>query len=146
MAKIKLVKADRFFIPSVEFPTDEGNINNRELPESEQVKCEITLATIDQKSKYIGSYSTTPTGKKKKKAEEIKSFVDFHYEDCVKKHCGKITGLEDYKVTSGITLVDKAVDYADLNDLIQDIFFKVCGIHEDDSKDGSDGGELTEGE
>lgn len=142
MAKIKLVEAERIFIPNVEFPTENGKEKNRELPEEDQVKCEIELATIGQKNKYIGSYSVA--GKKGNK--EVKSFIDFHYDTAVRKHCTKVTGLEDFGVKDGNTLLESAKKYPVLNDVIQEVFFKINGIHEDDTAGGSDGGELTEGE
>ena len=142
MAKIKLVQADRTFLPDVEFPTDKGMMNNRDMDDSDQVKAEITLASIGQKSKYIGTYSTTD----KKKKGESKSFVDFNYSACLMRHCDKITGLEEYKVTNGIDIFTAAKNYPVMNDIIQDIFLKINGVHPDDDSEDSDGGELTEGE
>ena len=145
MAKIKLVQAERIFIPDVDFPTDEGIINNRKQPPEDQVTAEIKMATIEEKTRYLDSYSETPTGKKAKKAGAIKSYIAFRYNECLKKHCGPVKGLEDFGVTSGITLMDKAAEYPVLNDVIREIFFKINGIHDDDSE-GGDAGEMTEGE
>ena len=94
MAKIKLATAERVFIPDVVFTLDDGTtINNRDLDSADQITCEITLASIGQKSKYIDSYSLTGKGKK----EDTKTKTNMNYSICVSKHCTKIIGLEDYK-------------------------------------------------
>ena len=131
---IKLTTVNRFFIPDVEFPTDNGVTKNRALPPEDQVKCELSLATVGEKTEYIGMYSMG-----------AKQFTQFQYEKCVRKHCKKITGLEDFAITNGKTLCDHEPT-PELNAMVQEIFFKVNGIHADDSI-GSDGGsELTEKE
>lgn len=140
MAKIKLALPERVFIPDVDFETDEGIMNNRAMEDSEQVKCEITLATMGQKTKYIDSYSITD----KKKAEGIKTKTNMNYSICVSKHCEKITGLEDFGIKDGKSLCGHS-PIPVLNDLIMEIFLKVNGVHPDDEKD-SDAGDFTEGE
>jgi len=141
MAKIKLATAERIFIPDVDFDTDEGIINNRDLEDSDQVKCEITLATMGQKSQYVDSYSLS--GKNRK--GDVKTKTAMNYDLCVSKHCTKITGLEEHKISDGKTLCAHAPTH-ELNEIIMEIFLKVNGVHPDDDKAGSDSGEFTEGE
>ena len=132
---IKLTTVGRIFIPRVSFPTDDGVVSNRELPIGEQVKCEVSLAGIDDKTTYLGIYR-----------EGTKQFSQFQYEKCVRKHCNKINGLEAYGIVDGKTLCNHEPT-PELNDIIQEVFFKVCSIHEDDTVAGNDGGsELTEKE
>ena len=141
MAKIKLTTSERTFIPDVDFETDEGTINNRDLPSEDQVVCEISLASNGQKSKYIDSYSVTG----KKKQTDIKTKTQMNYSLCVSTHCKKVQGLEDFGVTDGKTLISHDPT-PELNEIIREIFFKVNGIHEEDEKPGSDGGDFSEGE
>lgn len=141
MAKIKLATPERTFIPDVDWETEDGVINNRDMEESEQVICEITLATMGQKSRYIDSYSVTG----KKKTDGVKTKTNINYSLCVSKHCTKITGLEDSKINDGKSLCEHA-PIPELNDMIMDLFLKINGVHPDDEKKDSDGGDFSEGE
>lgn len=140
MAKIKLVGADRVFIPSVDWETDEGMINNRDMDDADQVKCEITLASIGQKSKYIDSYSISGHGKIK----DTKTKTNMNYSLCVSAHCKNITGLEELKIIDGKSLCEHSPS-PELNDLILELFLKINGVHKDDDKTDSDS-EFAEGE
>jgi len=145
MAKIKLVEASRIFVPDVDFTMDDGKtVNNRDLPGGEQVSGEIKIASIEEKSSFLGSYSVT--GVKKKKATDIKSYTVLKYKECMEKMVGKVKGLEDYKVTSGATLYAQSVTYPLLGDVVREFFFKVNGIHDDDVGGEGDAGEMKEGE
>ena len=141
MAKIKLTTVERVHIPDVEFDTDEGILNNRDMETVDQVKAEITLATMGQKSRYIDSYSVSG----KKKGGDVRTKTNMNYSLCVSKHCTKITGLEDFKIIDGKSLCEHEPT-PELNDIILDLFLKINGVHKDDEKAGSDGGEFTEGE
>lgn len=159
---IKLATAARHFIPDVSFTMEENGEEfvkaNRDLPADEQVRCEISIATIGQKAEYLGSY-TVGDAKKMALGGEIKQFTVFQYEKCVRKHVKKITGLGDYHISGGRDLCDKAVEYPELMDIIQDCFFKINGIHADDisvavdkkmkkkhSEALADAGEMDQGE
>ncbi len=143
--KIKLVTPERFFVPDVSFDTEaDGVVKNRSLPVKDQIRCEIKIATLAQKSVYLNSYAVTG----KKASGEIKSYTSLEYEKCVQKHCLKIEGLEDFGITNGKTLVDHE-PVPVLNEMIREIFLKVNGIHDDDdpeNEDSGDAGALSEGE
>jgi hypothetical protein len=144
MGKIKLVSTRRMHVPDVTIPTEDGKgVKNRELPEIEQIKGEIRMATPEQKHGYLGSYSVTDT--KKKKNGVIKSYIDFRYQTCMENNVGNVSGLEDYGITNGITLYNESGKYEGLGDIVHDFFMKVCGFHDDDNKD-DDFSELKEGE
>ena len=131
MPKIKLATLNTSFVPNVEFDTEEGKINNRELPKNEQVSCKVTLATIGQKQEYLSSYSVVA-------GDEIRQYNTANLEKAVKKHCKNITNLDDYGIIDGKSLINSK--YASqLDDLIREIAFYVLGISEDN-------GELDEGE
>ena len=138
---IKLTTISRNFVPDVFFPTEEGEIvSNRDLAPEEQVSCEITLASIGQKTEYLGSY--TVGNASTVKSGEIKQFTVLQYEKCVRKHCKRIKGLEAFDVTTGRSLVEHNPT-PELNEIIQEIFFKVNGIHSDDSSISSDSSDFS---
>ena len=127
---IKLTTISRDFVPNVSFPTEEGNtVFNRELPPDEQVSCQLSLATIGQKTEYLGSY--TVGNRNELISGTAKQFTVLQYEKCVRKHCKTVKGLEAFGITNGRTLVAHEPT-PELNEIIQEIFFKVNGIHADD--------------
>ena len=141
---IKLTTVKREFAPDVTFPTEEGGlVQNRDLPSGEMVVCEVSLASLSQKTEYLGSY-TIGNGKNHLEGT-MKQFTVLQYDKCVSRLCKKITGLEDFGITTGRGLVAHEPT-PELNDIIQEVFFKVNGIHADDMGENSsegDGGEFT---
>ena len=73
---IRLTITDRPFIPDVLFVTDEGRKRNRDLPPEDQVSVELTLASVGEKSEYLGSY--TIGTRKNIAAGEVKQFTVLH--------------------------------------------------------------------
>lgn len=145
---IKLTTIDRTFAPDVSFPDDDrGLVANRDLPEAEKVVGEITLATIGQKTRYLGSYTVADRGIVRRK--EVKQYTDLQYEACVRKHVTSIRGLEEFGIVDGKSLVSHQPT-PELDEIIKEFFFKVNGIHADDlylSDEGiSDSAEFTPGE
>lgn len=145
---IKLTTFNRSFIPDVLFPTEEGTVvSNRLLPSEDQVLCSVTLASIGQKTEYLGTYTTGHRTVER----EVKQFTVLQYEACVKKHVKSIKGLEEFGIKDGRTLCSHEPT-KELNEIIQECFFKVNGIHEDDnpsltpSSTISDSGEFSQGE
>lgn len=138
---IKLIGKERpAFIPNVTF-IDENDlpVDNRKLPEDEQVKVRLTLADTDQRTQYLGSYTTGTA--KQRVSGDAKTFTSFQYKKAVRTHVTEITGLEEYKITDGKSLVNFPVS-PELNALIEDCFYKICGIHSDDLPDNNE--EITE--
>jgi len=126
MAKIKLkqVEKDLTYTPDFQFENDQGEIvSNRELPESEQVKVEITLAGRAEKSKYV-SLNTN--------LEDKVNFSDFKYNECIRNHVKKVIGLESV----GIKTAEDMIKYSfspEIDLMVQDVFLKVCGVKEEDT-------------
>lgn len=141
MAK-KLTTIERTFVPDMTFPDDEsktGFVKNRDLPEGEKVVCQIRAARMGEQAEYIGSYTVGT------KVDTAKQFTSVQYERCVKKHVESITGLEEWGITNGVELCTHDAT-PELNDIIKECFFKINGLHEDDSVEKSDGGNLSSGE
>ena len=141
---IKLTTQGRPFIPDVLFPTDEGIVNNRDLPESDRVEADITLASVGQKSEYLGSY-TVGNKKAMLAGADLKQYAVLQYDKCIRKHVTALRGLDEFGITNGRTLIEHETT-PELNDLIQDLFFKINGMHSDDVGAGGDAGEFTPGE
>jgi hypothetical protein len=138
MAKIKSLTFTRYHVPNIKLEIEgEGLKNNRDLDEADQIKGEITVASLEEKQVFH---------EKKRDGDTI-----WHYEAAVRKHVHKITGLEEVKgpngekITDGDSLCDFPPHYL-TNRLIQDFYFKIMGYHEDDIKPGADNGEFTQGE
>ena len=156
---IKLTTVARYFTPDIMFVVEEeGNEvlkANRDLTDSEQVRCEISIASIGQKNQYLGSY-TVANRKTIKMSGDIKQFTVFQFEKCVSHHVPKITGLEAFGITNGKSLVAKQKEFEEARDIIEECFFKINGIHADDTSfqpsedsddfETSDAGEMSLGE
>jgi len=141
----KLPTINGVYVPKeVEFvdETDKKIKPNSKIPKSKQVKVNMTYATLDQKSSYMQSYGEA----KAKGTTKIKT--DFYYDAALKKHIQKIENLSDDKdnpITSGHALVN--CQHPFLNDFKQDLFFRICGIRNDQDDDDDDGpGAFNEGE
>lgn len=114
---------------------------NRDLPPEERIRMDITHATIGEKGKYMQFYSETGAGKN----AAIKMFQNYEYDSALRTHVKRIYNLSDENdvpITNGAELV--ACKNPLLNDLKQDVFFRICGVRLDDGDDGP--GELTVGE
>lgn len=126
---------------SVEFLDGAGKLKkNIDFPVEERVIVELSYATIDQKNKYMQFYSETGRG------EAVKMFQNYDYSGALKKHVKKISNLFDENglpIANGEQLA--ANDNYNLNDLKQDLFFRICGIRVDDEPDDGPG-ELFAGE
>jgi hypothetical protein len=73
-------------------------------------------------------------------------FQNYDYSAAIRKHVKKISNLEDENgmpIATGEQLA--ANENYNLNDLKQDLFFRICGIRVDDEPDDG-AGELTVGE
>lgn len=135
----KLATFNGTYIPKdVEFNNEVGKmIPNSELPVGKQVKFELTFADIDQKSFYMQTYAESGATKK----DSVKMKTDYKYNEAMKKHVLKIENLDGFR--NGIDLSKS--HHPGLNELKQDLFFRICGIRVDDEpNDGP--GEFTEGE
>ena len=122
----KLMTMSGTYIPrEVEFYNSAGELKqNSELSETEQVKTSITYATLGQKDSYLQSYAEAQKGKSSAKIK-----TDVSYDVCLKKHVKSIDNLEDdkgVKITNGFQLVSCL--HPALNDLKQDLFYRICGI------------------
>ena len=141
----KIASSKSTYIPrDVEFLDNAGKLKKNILfPPEEQVKVELTFATIDQKSRYMQFYSET----KKGKDDAVKMFQNYDYESALRKHVKRIDHLTDDEGTPIVNGEQLAAnENHNLNDLKQDLFFRICGIRVDDEP-GDDGpAELTVGE
>lgn len=143
MAKIASFKA--VYTPrDVEFLDASGKLKkNIELPVEERVTVELSYATIDQKNRYMQFYSETGKGRD----DAVKMFQNYDYAGALKKHIKKISNLfgdDGLLIVTGEQLA--ANENHNLNDLKQDLFFRICGIRVDEEP-GDDGpGELFAGE
>lgn len=153
MAKIRLVTMGRRFVPDVSWNEEGKIVKNRDLEEGEKIVCELKAAGIDAKSNYLGSY--TLNDKESIKTGEVKQFSALQYSKCTQKQCTKITNLEGVTVTDGEEKPFEINNGRQLaghmpttltDDIMKEIFFKVCGIHADDQTDEADTGELSEKE
>lgn len=141
----KLPTFKQIYIPKdVEFVNDDGKlIPNSEFPVSEQVKCELTYASLEQKSNYMQTYSET--GKNSGKNFKIKT--ENKYNKCLEKHVIKIENLFDEKgkiIDNGFKLV--RCSHPGLNEFKQDLFYRINAIRFDEDVEDDGPGELTEGE
>lgn len=143
MPKIASYKST--YIPrDVEFRDETGKLKKNILfPAAEQVRVEMSYATIDQKSHYMQFYSETGKGRD----AAVKMFQNYDYNSALKKHIKKVENLfeaDGVAIENGEQLA--ANENHELNDLKQDLFFRICGIRIDDEP-GDDGpAELTVGE
>lgn len=140
----KLAVMNGIYIPKdVEFIDDKGKLkSNFEFPKSERVKVELTYASLGQKNAYMQSYAEAAKGKE----NSTKIKTDISYDKALKKHVMKIENLEDEKgnvIKNGYQLAD--CQHPGLNELKQDLFYRICGIRLDDEVDDGPG-ELTVGE
>lgn len=140
MAKIASYKT--LYTPrDIQFFGSAGKLmKNIELPAEERVSVELSYATIDQKSRYMQFHSETGKG------DAVKMFQNYDYSAAIRKHVKKISNLEDENgspIANGEQLA--ANDNYNLNDLKQDLFFRICGIRVDDEPDDGPG-ELFAGE
>jgi hypothetical protein len=125
MAKILLSPNEITHVFSIKFPTDEGIIKNRDLPEEDQVVAVITVPTPKQKE----TLRTLVTDKK----GNSKFIVD--EERCARNHCVEIRGLKAYEITDGRTLANHPA-CVELNEIMQELSYVVLGIYKDpDSED-----------
>ena len=125
--KIKLTSLEEKFVPSVFFETEDGKINNRNNTPEDQVVCEITLADAGQKLNYTAGYTTYD-----RKTKSSKTITDFQYKKCIRKHCGKIEGLEDFGITDGKSLCDTKIQFRELNDIVESLFNHICGLDDEE--------------
>lgn len=138
MAKIKAISFERVHIPDILIQLDDNEIlNNRDLPECDQIKGEITIASIEEKQFFH---------EKKNDGD-----IAWKYESGVRKHVHKVTGTEEIKgpngekITDGNSLCDFPNCY--LKDaLVTDFFYKIMGVHRDNIESKSDSGEFSKGE
>jgi len=125
------------FIPDVwlTFKDDDtGEVtrcNNRDVPTkgpkgSKQIKAELTLATAGEKSEYLDRVNETDIHTQKITVKDVLNFN----KACAEK-CHYLEGLEDFGIKTGADLVKHAAR-AELNEIIVEIFHKVCGTHTDD--------------
>lgn len=141
----KLPKFNNVYVPKdVEFVNDElKSIPNSEFPKGEQVKVNLTFATLAQKGEYMQSF--LETGKKKTGSSKIKT--EHNYDQALKKHVLKIENLfgsNDKPIKNGLELSKD--NHPGLNDLKQDLFYRICGIRFDENDDDDGSGELSQGE
>lgn len=126
--KIKLTSFNAFYIPDFKFKDEAGNtVNNKDLPENEQIKTEITLATIDQRSKYISLH--TYCDNLEDGAE--KTVTNYNFKTCISTHVKKIIGLEELGIKTGYDLANYPAA-VELNELMQDLFLKINGVKAED--------------
>jgi hypothetical protein len=126
--KLKLTSVN-IYIPDIMVQTDSGEvINNQDNDANDQIKATITMASIQEKARYINLNSFVNS---KSKDADIKSVVSYDYNACIKKHVEKIEGLEDFGIIDGKTLLEHPANPM-LNDLINDIFSKVNGTKDED--------------
>jgi len=144
--KVKLTSFKREVIPDINLRDSETNeiVENANLKKSDQIKAEITYANPEQKFYYLGNSTETKIKKGNKKADSAKTRQDWKIEEAIREHVKHITGcLRDY-FRDGNTLWDGPV-CTEREDLIVDLFFRICGIRLDSEPDDGPG-ELTEGE
>lgn len=140
----KIASFKSVYVPKdIEFLDENGKRKkNADFPAEEQVKAELSYATIDQKNRYMQFYSETGKGRN----DAVKMFQNYDYNSALKKHVKRIFNLFDEngkEIANGDQLVSN--ENYNLNDLKQDLFFRICGIRVDDEPDDGPG-ELTQGE
>ena len=142
MPKLATLKG-KYIPKDVEFMGSNGKmIPNSDFPTEEQVKVDMTYATLGQKNNYMQTYAEA----KKNKNDPTKIKFDNAYDAALKKHVLNIENLEDdkgKKIKNGWDLV--ACNHPGLNDLKQDLFYRICGIRIDEEEDDGPG-EFIEGE
>jgi hypothetical protein len=126
--KFKLTQFDATYIPDIKYKDSEGNIiKNRENDPEDQIICEITMASQAQKGKYITFLSYNDS----KDEEKTINKTVFNYNSCIEAHVKKVMGLEEFNINDGKSLIVH-VPTPELNDLINDLFLKICGIKVED--------------
>jgi len=140
----KLSTFNSTYVPKdVEFRDENGKLKkNIDFPITDQVKCELTFASLEQKAKYMHTFSKVDG--KKNSVEGIEVHTEYLYNDAIRRHVLKIENLfEDSgrAIKNGDDLVKFRDPSAD--DLKQDLFLRICGIRDDDDEGA---GILSEGE
>lgn len=132
--KLKSTKKDRDFAPNVSFYADdeEGNeelVCNLDLGPDEQVVCETTLASVEEKVFYAGDSAVH-------KAGGLVHSTNPKVFRAITKHCKVIRNLEiedGETITTGRQLVEHET-HPILNDFIMEIFPKIMGTYTDVEK------------
>lgn len=138
MIKLKAISFERIHVPDILIQLEDDEIiNNRDLPEVDQIKGEITIASIEEKQFFH---------EKKDDGD-----IAWKYEVGIRKHVHKITGTDNIvgpkgeKIIDGDSLCDFPNCY--LKDaLVTDFFYKIMGVHRDNIEKKSDSGEFSQGE
>lgn len=142
MAKLKYVAFGSKYIPKINVPTEDGEIPNREQPKADMITTMVSLAPIEDKSRYLGSYIINElTDKDGETNSDVlqKEYTEWMYNECVAACCSEIKGLESLGIKDGKTLVEHE-DHPFLQHLIQDIFMRACAVRKDSGVE--DDGEL----
>ncbi len=119
---IKLTSSTVKFIPDVVF----GDFENRKADKSEQIVCELRIATKAEKSRYLGSSFDLSTDETEKK----RGYLEWDYEAAM-KNVLSVTNLQEEKLT-GKELVKLSKEFNEPGDVVEECFLKICGIHKDD--------------
>jgi len=125
--KLKHVTKDLTYIPDFKFETEEGEIvNNRELDPEDQIKIELTLADLEERSNYISVHTSIDA------ENNTVNGSDFRYKTCIKKHVKKVLGMEEVGIITADDLLKFAIS-PEINSLLQDLFLKINGVKEEDT-------------
>jgi hypothetical protein len=126
---LKPTSKNRDFTPNISFTTEDKDgkdiyINNLKLDPSEQIVCEVKLASIQDKTFYSGTSVVNSIG------GGVAQVVNPKYARALTKYCKKIRNLEvDGKpITTGAQLVEHE-PHEVLTELIQEIFPKIMGTY-----------------
>lgn len=105
---------------SVEFPTEEGKVKNKDLPLEDQVSAEISLASPSARERFLNS----------KTDKDGNMTMAMRYHDCCRKNCKSIAGMKDHGIIDGETLV-KHAPTEETNEMIREIALVALGLYKD---------------
>jgi len=97
-------------------------VNNNTLPEEDQIRVEHTVPSTGQRTFYI--QDRTVDGVTTRKYRE---------DVCIERHCVKITGLEDFNIVDGKSLLLAPLS-EDIQRIRTAVFLHCLGVKSDDEE------------
>jgi len=133
MAKLRHTFFKEWYIIPFSFYDESRNkiVNNRDLPEEEQVKAKVRLATSQQRNDFIYNNSSLSKDNPNEINSRVKSSIDIAITDNVEK----LKGLEDLNISDGrslINYINANETSIELNKIVDLLFDKICGADPED--------------
>ena len=132
MMKIRLTTFSSTVTPDITLTAEDGSkIQNRDLPDGDRITVELELPSYEKKAKYMDARFD----------RDGQAALNWRYDRAIRECVKKITGCLAEYYFDGPSLLDGPKS-AEQDALIQDCFFRICGIRQDDDSPG----DMTPGE